>query len=160
MWCTCIHARASASGVNLVQDPSFEQQSPRGLDPHDRPWVVKKRDRPPVPRSCRARLPDGKQFARMQYVSGTGSEVPAATSRFCFTNRCNSQHGLYISYWIRGTTNVSSAIQIPFLDDCQNYRRLPATRRELTFALTTMATRRSDLGPTRRIMTKSMSAKI
>ena len=126
----------SASGINLVQDPSFEERPPRGLDPHDHPWGVKKRDRPPVSRLCGA--------------------LPTATSPFLFQRIDVIPNTDYIfSYWIRGTTSLSFGD--PNSTTATITRRLRAIQRELTFALTTMATRRSTLDRHRRIMKKSMS---
>ena len=140
---------ASASGVNLVQDPSFEQQSPRGLDPHDRPWGGEEEGSPAGAEIMQGSAADGKQFARMQYVSGTGSECPGCNQSFLFQRIDVTPNTDYIfSYWIRGTTYVSSAIQIPFLDDCHNYPPPPSDPTRANLCPDDDGDEEIDLGPT------------
>ena len=146
----------SASGINLVQDPSFEERPPRGLDPHDRPWGGEEEGSPAGVEIMRGSAADGKQFARMQFVHGTDSECFDCNQSFLFQRIDVIPNTDYIfSYWIRGTTSLSFGD--PNSTTATITRRLRAIQRELTFALTTMATRRSTLDRHRRIMKKSMS---
>lgn len=137
----------SASGINLVQDPSFEERPPRGLDPHDHPWGVKKRDRPPVSRLCGARLQTEKQFARMQFVHGTDSECPDCNQSVSVsTNRCNSQHGLYIQ--LLDTRDDLFEFRGSKFHDCHNYPSPPSDPTRANLCPDDDGDEEVDLGPT------------
>src|SRR5215470_12817127 len=116
IWGCALHV--SVPCPNLVQDPSFEDGAPRGLNPTDSPWGG---EEPPAGvQIMQGSAKDGTQFARMQFVSGTGSECPGCNQSFLFQRIDVTPDTDYlISYWIRGTTLVTSGIQIPFLDDCR-----------------------------------------
>ena len=118
----CSFLVPSAHGQNLVADPSFESGPPRGLDPHDTPWGGEEEGSPAGVEIMQGSAADGNQFARMQSVSGTGSECPGCNQSFMFQRIDVIPYTDYtFSFWLRGTTFVTSGIQIPFLDNCHNY---------------------------------------
>jgi hypothetical protein len=138
-----------ASGVNLVQDPSFEQRPPRGLDPHDRPWGAEEEGSPAGVEIMQGAAAHGKQFARMQSVRGTGSECPGCNQSFLFQRIDVTPNTDYVlTYWIRGTTPVSSAIQIPFLGDCHNSPPPPSDPTRANLCPDDDGDEEVDLGPT------------
>ncbi len=140
---------SGASGVNLVQDPSFELGPPRGLDPHDRPWGGEEEGSPAGVEIMQGSAADGTQFARMQYVSGTGSECPGCNQSFLFQRIDVTPYTDYtFSYWIRGTTLVTSGIQIPFLDDCTKYPPPPSDPTRANLCPDNDGDEEVDLGPT------------
>ena len=92
---------------------------------------------------------DGKQFARMQFVHGTDSECFDCNQSFLFQRIDVIPNTDYIfSYWIRGTTSLSSGIQIPFLDDCHNYPPPPSDPTRANLCPDDDGDEEIDLGPT------------
>ena len=141
--------RPSGSGANLIQNPSFEQGPLRGLDPHDRPWGGEEEGSPAGVEIMRGSAPDGKQFVRMQFVRGTGSECPGCNQSFLFQRIDVTPNTDYIfGYWIRGTTFVKTGIQIPFLDDCHNYPPPPSDPKRANLCPDDDGDEEVDLGPT------------
>lgn len=135
--------------INLVHDSTFEDRPPRGLTPYDRPWGGEEEGSPAGVEIMQGAAADGKQFVRMQFVRGTGSECPGCNQAFLFQRIDVTPNTDYIfSYWIRGTTSVSSGIQIPFLDDCHNYPPPPNDPTRLNLCPDDDGDEEVDLGPT------------
>jgi len=145
----CSFLVPSAHGQNLVADPSFENAPPRGLDPHDTPWGGEEEGSPAGVEIMQGSAADGNQFARMQSVSGTGSECPGCNQSFMFQRIDVTPYTDYtFSFWLRGTTLVTSGIQIPFLDNCHNYPPPPSDPTRPDLCPDNDGDEMLDLGPT------------
>ena len=117
-------------GQNVVADPSFENGPARGLHPHDTPWGGEEVLSPsslPVSRSCRVRLQMAPSSRGCEVSLAPASACPGCNESFMLQRIDVTPYTDYtFSFWLRGTTLLTSGIQIPFLDNCHNYPPPPS----------------------------------
>jgi hypothetical protein len=101
------------TGANLLEDPGFEEGSPRFLRPTDpTPWTGEEDQAVVI---MRGKAHAGRQFLRMKVAEAAGNQA------FAFNRFRATPHTDYtLTFWTRGTPHdsITASVRARFLGDC------------------------------------------